>query len=181
MVRHLSTKKTRNIILVALLLVSCFSYAHLEFAAGASPFSAGLSEAHSALNYGVENNFTVTTEGGVQPFTYTWYVDNQTKETGFSPYYSINFLAAGSHKVYVDVKDTNNTLATTNAVSFEVLPALSSSPGQSPTQSNSPAQSPIHSSPIPNYILAIVLAIILVAIILGIALWRIYRNKRFRK
>lgn len=164
----MSSKITKKfaLFLLSALLVSSFSYAYFVGAAATSPLTANLSEAHSALYFGNENNFTATAEGGVPPYTYLWQVDNEIVKNGDLPYYSTNSLAPGSHHVYVQVNDASNNSATTNTVSFEVLPALSSSPGLSPTQ--------------PNYTLAIILAIILGVIIVGVALLIIFRNKRLR-
>jgi hypothetical protein len=171
----MSSKITKKIALFFLsaLLVSSFCYAYFVGAAATSPLTANLSEAHSSVYYGNENNFTATAEGGVPPYTYVWRVDNQSVKNGVSPYYSTNSLAVGSHHVYVQVNDASNNSATTNTVSFEVLPSPSSS------GSNSPTQTAIHSSPIHPYYA--VFAIILVAIIVGIVLLIIFRNKRLRK
>ena len=166
----MSSKITKKLALFLLsaLLVSSFSYAYFVGAVATSPLTANLSEAHSALNYGNENNFTATAEGGVPPYTYVWQVDNKSVKNVNSPYYSTNSLAPGSHNVTVQVKDAGNNLATTNTVSFEVLPYPSPSGSDFPTAINS---SQIH----PYYA---VIAIILVIIIVGITIWVIYRNKK---
>jgi hypothetical protein len=166
----LKTKLGKTAILL-LFLAFLVSNVNLSNAATVSPLTAALSESASALNYGVKINFTVVAEGGVSPYVYTWYVDNQTDQTGASPYYSTNSLAVGSHKVYVDVMDANITLATTNAVSFEVLPALSSSPGSTPTLT------PLHSSPIPNYTLIMILAFVVLVVFL-VGSWLVWKYRK---
>jgi hypothetical protein len=90
-----------------------------------------LSESASALNYGVKVNFTAAADGGIAPFTFTWYVDNQSSGSGSSPYFSIGSMPVGSHHVYVQVNDTNGNSATTNTVEFNVLPNSNQSPSPS--------------------------------------------------
>ncbi len=93
-----------------------------------------LSESASALNYGNTVNFTVSTNGGVPPYNYTWYLDGSATASTSSPYYSLNAISIGSHHVYVEVKDANGNSATTLTVEFNVLPTSSTSPSPSPTQ-----------------------------------------------
>ncbi len=97
--------------------------------------SAGLAESASSLYIGNTINFTVTAQGGKEPYTYSWNVDNQTVEASSSPYYSLNTLAVGEHHVYVQVTDAENSTATTLTVAFDVLPNPSSSPAPSPSPS----------------------------------------------
>jgi hypothetical protein len=103
----------------------------------ASAMTASLSESASALNYGNTVNFTVSTDGGVPPYNFTWYVDGQVSASSSLPYFSINSLPVGSHHVYVKVNDANGNSATTLANAFEVLPALnpSSTPHSTPSPS----------------------------------------------
>jgi hypothetical protein len=102
--------------------------------------TASLSESASALYYGNTINFTVSADGGMPPYTYTWYIDNQIAQTSASQYFSTNTQAVGSHHVYVQVTDANNNSATTLTVEFNVLPVSSTSSSLSPTPSNSPTQ-----------------------------------------
>ncbi len=108
-------------------------------------FTASLSESASALNYGNTINFTVSTNGGVSPYNYTWYVDGLAAASTSLPYYSQN-SSVGSHHVYVEVKDANGNSATTLTVEFNVLPNASpsysptQSPTAEPTQTNSPRE-----------------------------------------
>jgi hypothetical protein len=104
--------------------------------------TASLSESASALNYGNSINFTVSAEGGMPPYTYAWYMDNQIAQTSASQYFSTNTQAVGSHHVYVQVTDANNSSATTLTVEFYVLPVSSTSPSSSLSPSNSPTQQP---------------------------------------
>jgi len=94
-------------------------------------FEASLSESASALNYGNTVNFTVSANGGIEPYTYVWYVDNQSAQSGDSPYYSTNSQAVGSHHVYVQVTDAASNSAQTLTVEFNVLPVSSLSPSPS--------------------------------------------------
>jgi parallel beta-helix repeat protein len=101
-----------------------------------------LSESASALYYGNTMHFLVSADGGAKPYSFRWFVDGKWEEAIVYGYYSTEALAVGSHFVYVQVEDANNNSATTNTVSFEVLPASSTSPTSSPTPSNSPTQQP---------------------------------------
>lgn len=107
--------------------------------------TASLSESASALNYGNRVNFTVSVEGGQAPYTYTWFMDNESVENSSSPYFAANISAVGSHHVYVQVTDANNNSATTLTVEFNVLPFSSSSPSSTP--SPSPIQQPASVAP----------------------------------
>jgi hypothetical protein len=100
-----------------------------------STFSASLAESASSLYFGNNINFTVTAQGGKEPYTFSWNVDNQTVETSASPHYSIDTLAIGEHHVFVTVTDAENSTATTLTVAFDVLPNPSSSPAPSPSPS----------------------------------------------
>jgi len=104
--------------------------------------TASLSESASALNYGDRVNFTVTIDGGNTPYTYAWYFDNQLAENSSSPFYATGSSAVGSHHVYVQVTDADNSSATTLAVEFNVLSGSSSSPGTSLSPTLSPTQQP---------------------------------------
>ena len=146
-----------------------------------STFTAGLSESASALNFGDRVNFTVTVEGGKEPYTYAWYLDNQLAETNTSPYFVTDNQAVGSHHVYVEVSDAENNSATTLTVEFNVIPTSSSPTAittESPiiTPSSTPTQKPtIEHNPTPNntqensmsilIIAALVVAIVVVALL----------------
>jgi len=110
--------------------------------------TASLSESASALNFGNRVNFTVTAEGGKEPYTYAWHLDNQLAETSTSPYFATDNQTVGSHHVYVEVNDADNNSANTLTVEFNVLPT-SSSPSPSPpqTQQSTPTLEP---SPMAN-------------------------------
>jgi hypothetical protein len=131
--------------------------------------TASLSESASALNYGNKINFTVSVDGGVPPYTFTWYVDGQIAETSPSQYYSTNTMQVGSHHVYVQVIDANDNRATTLANSFEVLPALNPS-------------STGHSTPSPNIVSLwgnnIILYFVAVAVVVIVVLLVIFILKR---
>ena len=94
-------------------------------------FIVSLSESASALNYGVKINFTATADGGIAPYTFTWYVDNQTSGSNSSPYFTIDSMPVGSHHVYVLINDANGNSAITNTVEFNVLPTSNLSPSPS--------------------------------------------------
>ena len=119
-----------------------------------------LSESASALNYGNTINFTSSAEGGTPPYTYTWYIDSQGSQSSVSPYFSTNSLPVGSHHVFVQVNDANGNSATTNTVSFEVLPA--SSP----------------SSSIPEFPSFIAVPFLMAAALAGVI---IYKKKQFKR
>jgi hypothetical protein len=102
-----------------------------------STLTASLSESASSLYLGNTVNFTSSTDGGSPPYTYAWFIDGQSTANGTSPYFSIEVLSAGAHHVYVQVKDAQNSSATTNTVEFNVLPA--SSPSPSPSVPETPA------------------------------------------
>ena len=104
---------------------------------GNPTLNVSLAESASALNYGNTINFTVVVEGGTNPYTYAWYIDNQSVQTGSSPYFSTNSYPVGAHHIYVQVTDAANNSATTLAPEFNVLPGTSSSPRSSPTPSPS--------------------------------------------
>jgi cyclophilin family peptidyl-prolyl cis-trans isomerase len=107
-----------------------------------SVLTASVAESASALNFGNKINFTVSADGGTKPYTYAWYVDNQWVQTSNSEYYATNTLAVGSHGACVQVTDAKNSSAKTLTVSFQVLPALSSSPGLSSSPSPSVPELP---------------------------------------
>jgi hypothetical protein len=96
-------------------------------------FTASLAESASSLYFGNTINFTVTAQGGKEPYTYSWNVDNQTVETSTSPYYSANNLAIGEHHVFVTVTDADSNTANTLIVAFNSLPNSNSSPTPSPS------------------------------------------------
>ena len=89
----------------------------------------------------------MTVEGGKEPYTYAWYLDNQLAETSTSPYFATDNQTVGSHHVYVEVDDAENNSATTLTVEFNVLPT-NSSPSQSPPQTQQPT---LEFSATPNY------------------------------
>jgi hypothetical protein len=93
------------------------------------PLSASLAESASSLYFGNAINFTVTADGGKEPYTYSWNVDNQTVENVSSPYFSLDNLTIGEHHVFAAVTDADNNTATTLTVAFDVLP----NPNLSPT------------------------------------------------
>jgi hypothetical protein len=131
-------RKTLAIIVAMGLLLSIVGTSIIVFAQSTptpAPFTASLAESASALNFANRINFTVTVDGGQAPFTYAWYVDDQLAETSGSRYYSTDLLGIGSHHVYVQVYDANNSSAITLANSFEVLPNPGYSPGLSPSVS----------------------------------------------
>ena len=101
----------------------------------AASLAANLAESASSLYLGNTINFTVTVQGGKEPYAFSWNVDNQTIETSTSPYYSTDTLAVGEHHVNVQVIDAENNTATTLTVAFDVLPNPSSSPALSPSPS----------------------------------------------
>ncbi len=103
----------------------------------ASEFSAYLSESASAQNYGSTVNFTVSTNGGVPPFNFTWYVDGQAQASISSPYFSLDSPPVGSHHVSVQAEYASGNSATTLTVEFNVLPNASPSGTLSPTESAS--------------------------------------------
>jgi hypothetical protein len=148
--------------------------------------TASLAESASALNYGNTINFTASVDGGVPPYTYAWYIDNQTAQTSASPYYSTNTQPVGSHHVYVQVTDANNDSATTLTVEFNVLPISSSSsisstsPSSSPTQQPTMATTPFtHSTPSPNYtFIVIIVGVVLVIVAIAVALVYFKRIKK---
>jgi hypothetical protein len=101
--------------------------------APSSPSSLGpsLSESASALNYGNIVNFTAVPNGGPSPYTHTWFLDGQEVQNGSSPYYSTNSAQVGAHHVYVETKDGDGVVSTTNTVEFNVLPPSSPTPSPS--------------------------------------------------
>ncbi len=105
-----------------------------------SALTVSLSESASALNYGSTVNFTVTADWGTKPYTYVWYLDNQSVQTSDSPYYSTSTQAVGSHHVYVQVTDAASNSAQTLTVEFNVLPVSSFSP--SPSSTTQPTMQP---------------------------------------
>jgi hypothetical protein len=111
--------------------------------ANSASLTVGLSESASALNFGNRVNFTVSIQGGREPYTYAWYVDGQMRETNNSPYYTIDSMAAGSHHVYVEVTDSDNNSATTPTVEFNVLQTPNNSPSTSPSETPQLTQTPI--------------------------------------
>ncbi len=108
--------------------------------------SASLAESASALNFGNIINFTVTVEGGVAPYTYGWFIDDQLVQTSNSPYYSTNTQPVGPHHIYAKVTDTDGNTAQTLSPEFNVLPTSSLSPSpsepQQPTTEPTPTPSP---------------------------------------
>jgi hypothetical protein len=94
--------------------------------------TANLAESASSVYLGSTVNFTVTAQGGKEPYTYTWNVDNQTVEND-SPYFSLYTQAIGEHHVYAQVTDAQNKTANTLTVAFAVLPNPSLSPSPSPS------------------------------------------------
>jgi hypothetical protein len=136
------------------------------------PLIASLSESASALNFGNRVNFTVTAEGGKEPYTYAWYIDNQLVSTSNSPYFAAENQAVGTHHLYVNVSDAENNSANTLTVEFNVL-QTSSSPSPSQTQTQQPTSEPtklVHSTSPPNYNLVIItvgVAVAIVAVALG--------------
>jgi hypothetical protein len=137
-----------------------------------------LSESASALNFGNRINFTVTVDGGKEPYIYAWYLDNQLPETSTSPHYALGSLSVGSHHVYVQVSDIENNSATTLTVAFEVLPIASSfTPSTNMSLSPSPTQQPtpaftgsyVIADPVVDYTSTLMLlAIIALTVVLGI-------------
>ena len=148
--------------------------------------TASLSESASALNYGNKINFTVSVNGGMPPYTYSWYVDGQSLENSSSPYFSTNSQAVGSHHVYVQVTDANNNSATTLTVEFNVLPITSPSSSSSPTQQPTPTPKgppPTPPPPVGDGFIALyralIAGVIAVAIVLGLAVYFTkYRKKK---
>jgi len=146
--------------------------------------TASLAESASALNFGNRVNFTVTVEGGKEPYTYAWYLDNQLAGNSSSPYFAIDNQAAGSHHVHVEVNDAENHTANTLTVEFNVLqtnPSASPSPTQTqqataePTQSASPT--PFKEADNPNPSLEIISIVAVVAIV-AVGLPVYFRKKR---
>ncbi len=134
------------------------------------PVYIGLSESASALNYGETVTFTASPpDGGTSPFTFTWYMDNQQAQVvqrNDSDFFSTNTLPVGSHHVYVEVKDANGNIATTNTVEFNVIPASSSSPyaTQEPSSTpNLPQENPTSAAVIVGGVIAIVVVVGLLA------------------
>ncbi len=117
-----------------------------------STLTASLSESASALNNGNPINFTVSTDGGVAPYNFTWYIDGQVAAITGSSHYSTSSLLVGSHHAYVQVTDASGNSANTLTVGFNVLPSASQtyspSPSQQPTQTPpySPTATPTSSS-----------------------------------
>jgi hypothetical protein len=130
--------------------------------------TASLSESASALNYGSRVNFTVSVDGGQAPYSYVWYLDNQSMENSSSPYYATDSQSVGSHHVYVQVTDAQNNSATTLTVEFNVLPATSYS--ASPTQQQTPTLSPIpEADTAPDYTLFLIVGVVvIIAVVLGL-------------
>lgn len=146
---------------------------------------ASLSESASALNFGNRVNFTVTVEGGKEPYTYAWYLDNQLAETSTSPYFATDNQAVGSHHVYVEVNDAENNSANTLTVEFNVLPTSSlpsSSPPQTqqstPTLEPSPTDSPFPTTETsnPNLILEMAGVIVIAIVVMGLLVY--FRKRR---
>jgi hypothetical protein len=152
-----------------------------------TPFAAliaSLSESASALNYGNTINFTVSAEGGIEPYTFAWNIDGQLAENSSAQYFSINTLAIGSHFVYVQVNDANNNSAKTLTVSFEILPVSSSSSSPSstgqptiePTSSANPSfDAKVENQSFPSLIIEAVVIVAAVALAVGLL---VYFKKR---
>ena len=98
-----------------------------------STFTASLAESASSIYLGNTVNFTVTVNGGKEPYRYNWNLDNQTAGNTTVPYFSLSNLGIGEHHVFVNVVDANNNTATTLTVAFDVLPNPNSSPSPSPS------------------------------------------------
>ncbi len=144
-------------------------------------FTVSLAESASSLYIGNTINFTVTAEGGKEPYTYSWNVDSQTVENTSSPYYSISTLGVGEHHVYVVVTDADNSTATTLTVAFNVLP----NPNQSPSPTLEPTLTPTPTTE-PNqtqdFTLPIILAVVIVvAVTVALAVYFRYGSRKTRR
>lgn len=111
--------------------------------------SASLSGSVSVLDFANTINFTVIVEGGVAPYSYAWYLDNELVDVTSSPYYFTDKPTVGSHHIYVKVSDANNNIAQTLAAEFNVLPSQNYSPTNSPSAlaTQQPTLSPTHTTP----------------------------------
>jgi hypothetical protein len=140
--------------------------------------SASLAESASSLYFGNTINFTVTAEGGKEPYTYTWNVDNQTAETSPSPYLSLTSQTIGEHHVFVTVTDAENSTTNTLTVAFDVLPnpSLSLSPSQSTEPT--PLKTPHGTIPHQDYTLTLLVAAAVTAAIAVFLAYFVRRRKQ---
>jgi len=105
-------------------------------------FVATLAESASSVYLGNPVNFTVTVQGGEEPYTYTWNLDNQTVQNASAPTFALTSQTIGEHHVYATVTDAGNNTATTLGVAFTVLSNPSATPQPSPSPSPSVPEIP---------------------------------------
>jgi hypothetical protein len=132
------------------------------------PLTVSLAESASALNFGNTINFTVNVEGGVAPYTYEWFVDDQLVETGNSQYYSTSTQPVGPHHIYAQVTDVEGNTAQTLSPEFNVLPtgSLSPSPSEPQQPTIEPTPTPSPSVPeLPNWIILPLVAVVAIMIV----------------
>lgn len=76
-------------------------------------------------NTATNNNsktFTASVSNGTAPYIYTWYLNNESVQSGNSNTYTMSNLSDGSYTLYCSVTDKNSNTGSSNIVNITVTP-----------------------------------------------------------
>jgi len=107
-----------SVLLVLFLLISA-----IPISSGTS-LSVKLNYSSTLMDIGQSQVFTVNVSGGVPPYSYQWYINNNTLGISSSSY-KFQPASTGNYTFYVKVTDSQGNTGTTNSVTIHVNSAMS--------------------------------------------------------
>ncbi len=109
----------------------------ITFSPTFSPLSVTIASSQSTTDYEQSVTFTATASNGWPAYSYNFYIDSSSVQSGSSNTYTTSSLSVASHSVYVVATDSDGDTATSSTITQTVDAAL--------TVSVSPSKSPIDS------------------------------------
>jgi hypothetical protein len=90
----------------------------------AGPFGVSISPLSASTYAGQSVAFTSTTNGGVPPYSYQWYLNDSAVSGATSNSWTFALQPIGNYSVYINVTDSLGNIAKSNEASVTVVPQL---------------------------------------------------------
>ncbi|MEM3192216.1 MAG: PKD domain-containing protein [Candidatus Parvarchaeota archaeon] len=103
------------------------SYSNTVTVTTVSPISATISSPSSSLDVGSILQITSAVNGGVPPYSYQWYVNDNPASGATSSTFTFSPSSSGSYIIYLTVTDSSGTIANSNTLSITVYSEMSPS------------------------------------------------------
>jgi hypothetical protein len=88
------------------------------------PLSVAITSSASSVDVGSSLKLTSQVSGGVSPYVYQWYVNDNPSNSATSSSFSFDPVSAGTYSIYLVVTDSTGLTKDSNSLSITVFPAL---------------------------------------------------------